>query len=173
MPDAYAPVVIMIELFSGTGVMSAAFRDRGWHTLTVDRDPRLPADAHLDIGALDADTLTRLAGGRPDVVWASPSSFPPLPGPVERSRLTLAVRCWWDGRARRAWSSPAAPLGPAGRLGKQSRLTARVHIHIGGLNDDGLGEGDLPVLDELERGGDDRGAVAEHPVGGRFEADDW
>ena len=72
MPDAYAPVVIMIELFSGTGVMSAAFRALGWDTLTVDWDPRLPADAHLDIGALDADTLTRLAGGRPDVVWASP-----------------------------------------------------------------------------------------------------
>lgn len=72
MPDAYAPGVIMIELFSGTGVMSAAFRALGWDTLTVDWDPRLPADVHADIGALDAATLTRLAGGRPDVVWASP-----------------------------------------------------------------------------------------------------
>lgn len=63
---------IMIELFSGTGVMSAAFRHLGWNTLTVDWDPNLPADIHADIGTLDADTLTRLAGGRPDVVWASP-----------------------------------------------------------------------------------------------------
>ena len=62
----------MIELFSGTGVMSAAFQALGWRTLTVDWDPKLPADVHTDIGALDAGTLIRLAGGRPDVVWASP-----------------------------------------------------------------------------------------------------
>ena len=61
----------VLELFSGTGVLSAAFRERGHETLAVDWDDAHNPDLRADIGALTAeDVLSRF--GRPDVVWASP-----------------------------------------------------------------------------------------------------
>lgn len=57
----------MLELFSGTGVMSAAFRDAGWTTRTVDWS--LPADLNADIGRLAVKDVLELCDGcRPDVV---------------------------------------------------------------------------------------------------------
>ena len=60
-----------IELFSGTGVLSAAFSERGHETLTVDWEESHKPDLKADIGTLSADDVVRLFG-RPDVIWASP-----------------------------------------------------------------------------------------------------
>ena len=62
----------VLELFAGTGVMSAAFRERGHETFTVDWNPTCEGlSLQTDIGKLTAnDILSRF--GRPDVVWASP-----------------------------------------------------------------------------------------------------
>lgn len=65
-----SPQPILLELFSGTGVMSAMFRRAGWRTFTVDWS--LPADLNTDIGRLTVDDVTALCGRRPDVIWASP-----------------------------------------------------------------------------------------------------
>ena len=61
----------VLELFSGTGVLSAAFRERGHRTLTVDWEESHKPDLKADIGMLTADDIVRLFG-RPDIVWASP-----------------------------------------------------------------------------------------------------
>ena len=61
----------VLELFSGTGVLSATFRERGHRTLTVDWEKSHRPDLDADIGALSADDIVRLIG-RPDVIWASP-----------------------------------------------------------------------------------------------------
>ena len=61
----------VLELFSGTGVLSAAFRERGHTTLTVDWEESHKPDLKADIGTLSADDVVRLFG-RPDVIWASP-----------------------------------------------------------------------------------------------------
>ena len=61
----------VLELFSGTGVLSAAFRERGHRTLPVDWEESHKPDLKADIGTLSADDVVRLFG-RPDVIWASP-----------------------------------------------------------------------------------------------------
>ena len=61
----------VLELFSGTGVLSAAFRERGHETLTVDWEETHKPDLKADIGTITADDIIRLFG-RPDVIWASP-----------------------------------------------------------------------------------------------------
>ena len=61
----------VLELFSETGVLSAAFRERGHRTLTVDWEESHKPDLKADIGTLSADDVVRLFG-RPDVIWASP-----------------------------------------------------------------------------------------------------
>ena len=61
----------VLELFSGTGVLSAAFRERGHRTLTVDWEESHKPDLKADIGTLSANDIVRLFG-RPDIVWASP-----------------------------------------------------------------------------------------------------
>ena len=61
----------VLELFSGTGVLSAAFRERGHRTLTVDWEESHHPDLKADIGTITADDIIRLFG-RPDVIWASP-----------------------------------------------------------------------------------------------------
>ena len=61
----------VLELFSGTGVLSAAFRERGHETLSVDWDAAHNPDLRADIGTLSAeDVVSRF--GRPDIIWASP-----------------------------------------------------------------------------------------------------
>ena len=39
----------MLELFSGTGRLAAAFRERGWFTVTLDSSERCGADICCDI----------------------------------------------------------------------------------------------------------------------------
>ena len=62
----------VLELFSGTGVLSAAFRERGHRTLTVDwhRNECKP-DIWRDIAFLEAKEVIKRFG-HPDVIWASP-----------------------------------------------------------------------------------------------------
>lgn len=62
----------LLELFSGTHVLSDAFRERGWETCTVDWDESVEADYHVDIGNLTVDDVIGMCGGIPDVIWASP-----------------------------------------------------------------------------------------------------
>lgn len=62
----------VLELFSGTGVLSAAFRERGHRTLTVDwHRAECKPDIWRDIAYLEAKEIIKRFG-RPDVVWASP-----------------------------------------------------------------------------------------------------
>ena len=55
----------VLELFSGTGVLSAAFRARGHRTLTVDWAGK--PDIFRDIEHLDAKEIVRRFG-HPDVI---------------------------------------------------------------------------------------------------------
>ena len=57
----------MLDLFSGTASVSAAFRAAGWETTSLDRD--LPADIRTDIMAWDFGAYQP---GLFDLVWASP-----------------------------------------------------------------------------------------------------
>ena len=61
----------VLELFSGTGCISEAFKRRGHEVFRVDYDEMFEAELHVDIMDLQAaDIIGRF--GRPDVIWASP-----------------------------------------------------------------------------------------------------
>lgn len=60
----------MLELFSGTGRMAAAFRERGYRTLTVDAFEQ--ADIKKDIRQITREDIVSALGGVPDIIWASP-----------------------------------------------------------------------------------------------------
>lgn len=62
-----APLVV--ELCAGTGVLSAAFRRRGWRSFTVDTDARHRPDWCGDVRQLGAEVL---GGEVPAFVWAAP-----------------------------------------------------------------------------------------------------
>lgn len=51
---------LALELCAGTGVLSAALRDRGWRTVTIDADPAHGCDVTANVRTLDA---VQLAGG--------------------------------------------------------------------------------------------------------------
>ena len=59
----------VLELFSGTGVLSVAFRERGHRTLTADWSGK--PDIFRDISYLGAKEIIKRFG-HPDVIWASP-----------------------------------------------------------------------------------------------------
>ena len=58
----------VLELFAGTGQLSAAFRSRGHETFEVDWDMKFNSDLHIDIGKLTTDMILEKFGV-PDVVW--------------------------------------------------------------------------------------------------------
>ena len=58
--------MLMLDLFSGLGGASSAFRARGWDVVTVDNDPRFGCTHTADLLTWQYD------GPRPDLVWASP-----------------------------------------------------------------------------------------------------
>ena len=60
----------MLELFSGSGNMAKAFREKGYETLTV--DIHTVADINDDICFVSAEDIIHELGGPPDVIWASP-----------------------------------------------------------------------------------------------------
>lgn len=60
----------MLELYSGTGRMAAAFRLLGYKTLTVDLF--FESDFRKDVLALQRHEIVERLGGEPQVIWASP-----------------------------------------------------------------------------------------------------
>lgn len=58
----------VLELFSGTGQLSAAFRARGHKTFEVDWNEQFNSDLHIDIGTITTDMILQKFG-IPDVVW--------------------------------------------------------------------------------------------------------
>lgn len=56
----------MLDLYSGTGGASAAFRRAGWEVVTVDNDPQHRPDVLIDLRRWQWE------GERPELVWASP-----------------------------------------------------------------------------------------------------
>ena len=58
----------MLDLFAGTCSVSRKFRELGWETVSIDWDPKSPADIHVDL--LQYDYQTELPGPF-DFVWAS------------------------------------------------------------------------------------------------------
>lgn len=78
----------VLELFSGTGVLSKAFRDRGHETFTVDFDQNIECDLHADIETLTADEIIE-AFGKPDVVWASPDCTTYSVAAISHHRMKL------------------------------------------------------------------------------------
>jgi hypothetical protein len=78
----------LLELFSGSGQISSAFREHGWNTITLDNDPRCGAD--LQMSVLDFDPAKHLPPGtRIDLLWMSPP-------------------CTMYSTARRCWGPPTA-----------------------------------------------------------------
>ena len=61
---------LMLELFSGTGRMAQAFRDKGWIAKTIDN--YYPADLQADILGLTRGDIVSLMNGEPDFIHASP-----------------------------------------------------------------------------------------------------
>lgn len=63
----------MIEFFSGTGRMAQAFRDRGYHAVTVDKHFKAEGGQHYFYDILlninSREDVIRLCGGEPDVMW--------------------------------------------------------------------------------------------------------
>ena len=62
----------ILELFSGTGHISEAFKARGHETYRVDWSDKVEAELHADITKLTVKDIIELCGGVPDVIWASP-----------------------------------------------------------------------------------------------------
>jgi len=62
----------ILELFSGYGDVSKAFKARGHEIFRIDWSEKLEAELHADISKLTADDIIDLCGGVPDVIWASP-----------------------------------------------------------------------------------------------------
>ena len=56
----------MLDLFSGTGGASRAFREAGWEVVTVDNDPQHAPEVLADVRRWS------WVGDRPELVWASP-----------------------------------------------------------------------------------------------------
>ena len=61
----------VLELFSGTGGVSAEFRKRGHETFEIDWDKKFDCNMHLDLEELTTQMVLEKFG-MPDVVWASP-----------------------------------------------------------------------------------------------------
>ena len=60
----------LLELFSGTGSVGRAFRERGWHVTSVDIDMKFLPTICCDVLELEADAV--LEHGNVDLLWASP-----------------------------------------------------------------------------------------------------
>lgn len=59
----------LLELFSGTGSVGRAFEAAGWDVLSVDLDPKSPADVHCDVLEWNERAFPP---GHFDAVWSSP-----------------------------------------------------------------------------------------------------
>ena len=61
--------LVLLELFSGSGSIGKAFRERGWQVISVDNDPRCDATIREDISAFSArdHNIEHV-----DCIWSSP-----------------------------------------------------------------------------------------------------
>lgn len=64
--------MIVLELFSGTGAISNAFKAAGDIVFSVDWDIKCEPSLHCDIEQLTVKDILNLCGGKPDIIWASP-----------------------------------------------------------------------------------------------------
>lgn len=62
----------VLDLFCGTKSIANAFKKAGHDVFTVDWNEKFEPTLCADISTLTADDITRLCGGVPDVIWASP-----------------------------------------------------------------------------------------------------
>lgn len=62
----------LLELFSGTGVLSEHFRAHGHEAYTIDYNPDHKPDLCADISKITLNDIVELCHGFPDVIWASP-----------------------------------------------------------------------------------------------------
>ena len=60
----------LLELFSGTGSVGRAFRDKGWDVISVDIKRSFRPTLHMDVSEFDVER--DLAGRKIDAIWASP-----------------------------------------------------------------------------------------------------
>lgn len=130
----------MLDLFSGTGAASAAMRERGWRTTTVELDAKFKPDVVADIQTY------RYRGPRPDLLWASPpcTEFSREDMPWTRTGKTPSLDLWlaalrlvhatrpkfWvieNTRGAQRWMGRApAHYGPVYLWGYYPRFSARV-----------------------------------------------
>lgn len=62
----------ILELFSGNGDISDAFKSRGHEIYRVDWSDKVEAELHADVSKLTVDDIINLCDGVPDIIWASP-----------------------------------------------------------------------------------------------------
>jgi site-specific DNA-cytosine methylase len=61
----------MLELFSGSKVMSETFKEHGWDTFTIDYNPKYKPDLVADINMIEPEHLIEQLGDI-DSIWSSP-----------------------------------------------------------------------------------------------------
>jgi len=79
----------VLELFSGSKVLSETFEERGHDTFTVDKEEEYEPDLAADILELDVGNLPEEFQEDVDVVWASP--------PCTTFSIASMYRYWEDG----------------------------------------------------------------------------
>lgn len=62
----------ILELFSGNGDISKAFKLRGHEVYRIDWSEKVEAELHADVSNLSPSDIIKLCGDVPDVIWASP-----------------------------------------------------------------------------------------------------
>lgn len=66
MPETTKPL-LMVEFYSGSGVMAEAFRQRGWRVVTIDLFH--PSDWQVDVLSLSREAILDRLGEEPDFLW--------------------------------------------------------------------------------------------------------
>jgi site-specific DNA-cytosine methylase len=61
----------MLELFSGSAIMSKTFKEHGWDTCSIDIEAEYHPDWNGNIGMISKDMVLERFG-HPDVIWSSP-----------------------------------------------------------------------------------------------------
>jgi len=82
-------IIIVLELFAGTGGISEAFRQHGHECLTIDNNPALNPNLCIDILSLDPKNLPA-SFHAPDIIWASP--------PCQCFSVLTISRHWKNGK---------------------------------------------------------------------------